>query len=1261
MHPSHQDLQTRGMYGQGYGFPQQMFAYPQYALHTHPAYATQPPPQSYAPVSPPGSAILMSQPTTSAVHSSPSQAITASPRTKVEPAHLKLEYPLMKTEPSYMQRPMSSIGTAPSVAAATSSPPSGTGTNTAAPGPIPATTPLVVRQDQNGVQWIAFEYSRDRVKMEYQIRCDVESVVIDDLTPEFKTANCVYPGAYSGKEGYKGNRLHYESECNAVGWALAHLNPALREKRGLIQRAVDSWRNSNQDPRLRSRRVRRQAKINNRKAQLRQSDGAVSLSPTDVLASRVPPAMSMDSTRPTTSLSLNGGQLHHHHSTSDASGGESVSNEAHPFLNHQSPSTSLALDSPLESHRRDSHCPTLSTSYSTGSESSFTNTKNFIKAEEEEKNPSLSALVPEGKKRKFILVDDLARGTRVRVHVELDNIKLEEMPDFHLQKNSVYPRQFYPRQMHAPSPGQKHLERHGFESKSENESIISEGESLVDVPLSDGSQTQLSVPEISRDLQAKECLVCRARKSKCTLDTTDGEPQPPCLRCRKENKQCVIGSSNRGGRRVRRSTIASQQAQGQPQASSQSQARPDQQTQKTPSNDESAQATSWNSTAMPSDPYSASSRHNITGATPLSTNTGVSNLDFVTQRQLFDPQNLAMDIDSTVGTATANDTRPHEQNNEESGRSSSSENIPFNDLQNPSDALDILAQIASNDNNSARQPAWQERQQNHGLRTNSLYSNNWNNDGLNYHLVRSGALSSTKISQLVERYRQHYHPYFSIAPPSTLDTNNLVNTAKDEPHLLTAMLVIASKDLMEEPQIFTACSAYMQSLVSALVAGGPGGVEAVESLLILAEWAPYTSRSRAGNVGRGEEDREAWMHVGTALRIGYYLGLDKYSFPVAGDIKDPQWKRKRLVWTCCYISDRQISIRIGRAFWSRGPGPGLAIRKEDYPYQPQNPGDEDFARLFQATLELTLLFSNVHDVLYSSPGNSLRNHLTGGYYIKIDFRSAYYGWNAVYGTMTCSPNLKAMLLMSYDYLRLYTNAFAFHATIRRALPEGENGKPSFSRVFYNNVGAVGDARFIYEGLDAAKSVLTTMNNFVDAERILRYMPLRFYLFTVYAGVFLYHARTVGVMAPEEEASVRRMIQQTVTVLQRSGVGESHPGSRYSQLLKLLWDKVDRKSHREPRSTRSLATLENPYRPVSNSAATPASNSAASASLESPAVADQMGDFSWTDLDAIGNFAVNGNEGMSTDAEWWTGFLPTDSGPLGPMSGLGSMDNWSFML
>jgi len=109
------------------------------------------------------------------------------------------------------------------------------------------------------------------------MRCDVESVNVEELSQEFKSNNCVYPRACCNKDTYKGNRLHYESECNGVGWALAQLNPMLREKRGLIQRAVDSWRNSNQDPRLRSRRVRRMAKITNRKATQTTPSGAGSL------------------------------------------------------------------------------------------------------------------------------------------------------------------------------------------------------------------------------------------------------------------------------------------------------------------------------------------------------------------------------------------------------------------------------------------------------------------------------------------------------------------------------------------------------------------------------------------------------------------------------------------------------------------------------------------------------------------------------------------------------------------------------------------------------------------------------------------------------------------------------------------------------------------------------------------------------------------------------------------------------------------------
>ncbi|KAF2969785.1 hypothetical protein GQX73_g3778 [Xylaria multiplex] len=111
----------------------------------------------------------------------------------------------------------------------------------AAQSSIPGTMPFLARIDHNRVRWIVFEYLRDRVRMEYTIRCDVESVDIDELAADFKTENCVYPGARYTWEKYRGVRQKYEIDCNVIGWALAQLNPCLQGKRGLIQCAVDNW------------------------------------------------------------------------------------------------------------------------------------------------------------------------------------------------------------------------------------------------------------------------------------------------------------------------------------------------------------------------------------------------------------------------------------------------------------------------------------------------------------------------------------------------------------------------------------------------------------------------------------------------------------------------------------------------------------------------------------------------------------------------------------------------------------------------------------------------------------------------------------------------------------------------------------------------------------------------------------------------------------------------------------------------------------
>ena len=94
------------------------------------------------------------------------------------------------------------------------------------------------------------------------------------------------------------------------------------------------------------------------------------------------------------------------------------------------------------------------------------------------------------------------------------------------------------------------------------------------------------------------------------------------------------------------------------------------------------------------------------------------------------------------------------------------------------------------------------------------------------------------------------------------------------------------------------------------------------------------------------------------------------------------------------------------------------------------------------------------------------------------------------------PNIKATLQMSYEYLRLYTNAYAFQATVTRAVAAKTQGALRTNESPHNGVPSLPDARFIYESVDAAKSLLSIITSYIDAVNCLRYLPLRFSLWVV---------------------------------------------------------------------------------------------------------------------------------------------------------------------
>ncbi|KAL8914878.1 MAG: hypothetical protein Q9171_000505 [Xanthocarpia ochracea] len=571
---------------------QPMYGYPQYqapinqnyptAYAQHPSQQQPQPPQPHPAMTSQPQMMMPHQ----QAHPQAPEMTTNSPRTKLEPQAIQ-QRPLDPA--SLPQRPapgpISSSHNAPSGAqtnghlnpgqagrgggAAGNSGANGQNPN-AAPGPIPATTPTVVRQDQNGVQWIAFEYSRDRVKMEYTIRCDVESVNVDQLAQEFKTENCVYPRACCNKDQYRGNRLNYETECNTVGWALAELNPCLRGKRGLIQRAVDSWRNSNQDPRLRSRRVRRQAKIQTRKQVQAPhpshlagpgGPGVGGGGPTGVTPTPNPIAAPVQRPQQPSSMIMGSSQAHHHHAHPDGSapgGSDEVSangnfttqQRQHQALPKQAPPNDVrqhqvfhgypnyptqagqggvaltptlpdGLDGPLSAH------PSV---HPTNPSAIAVSVPMTAKVEDgshddqskESRAPSAASTnifgdLPETKRRKFILVEDLDRNPqRTRVRATLDSVDTSEIPDSYRKTTSVYPRSYFPIYMQSPkrtlTRGNRFFEHdeddgndgRGDDGGGEVDEETVMGRTLVPVPMLEGGERELAVPKIGRAKRRRE-------------------------------------------------------------------------------------------------------------------------------------------------------------------------------------------------------------------------------------------------------------------------------------------------------------------------------------------------------------------------------------------------------------------------------------------------------------------------------------------------------------------------------------------------------------------------------------------------------------------------------------------------------------------------------------------------------------------------------------------------------------------------------------
>lgn len=201
-----------------------------------------------------------------------------------------------------------------------------------------------------------------------------------------------------------------------------------------------------------------------------------------------------------------------------------------------------------------------------------------------------------------------------------------------------------------------------------------------------------------------------------------------------------------------------------------------------------------------------------------------------------------------------------------------------------------------------------------------------------------------------------------------------------------------------------------------------------------------------------------------------------------------------------YFADRQISVRLGQSFWSRGPSIAYRLTAKDFStLQPKLPGDEDYATMLQAKLEVTQILNNAHDILYSARARTLALVFAGDYNRYLDdFQNAAIGWHSAWQSTPMSPRIRTSLLLMYEYLCLYVNAFSFQAILTRASSSRrtQNGtherRSSTIDPFPRGIMPTPEGRYVFDAIMAAKKILGLMGR-MDPVEELRFLPSRYYL------------------------------------------------------------------------------------------------------------------------------------------------------------------------
>ncbi|KAI9375271.1 hypothetical protein BJX61DRAFT_549938 [Aspergillus egyptiacus] len=301
-------------------------------------------------------------------------------------------------------------------------------------------------------------------------------------------------------------------------------------------------------------------------------------------------------------------------------------------------------------------------------------------------------------------------------------------------------------------------------------------------------------------------------------------------------------------------------------------------------------------------------------------------------------------------------------------------------------------------------------------------------------------------------------------------------------------------------------------------------------------------------------DRMSWMLLSTAQALAFELGVFDQKNDAKAALESPaEQTRKRRLRRLILMYITQSSGRLGIP--SMLPLPQWADDIQPTPGMGSKANEVD--KMHDCWLGISKIMYQSNQLLFASSEQTFELIRSGRYREQIGrFQPFLREWRQNIDSTELHPAMRHILMIEYEYTRLYVNSLALQAVVDRwttmsseAAQAQKSGSASGSFQMLMELYRVNEP-FIQEVVDASRKILTTVLEGLVPGDHLKHAPVRT-CFRILSGmIFILKTFTLG--AKEDDVRVSLDLQdRTVEALRTCVVDDIHLSHAIARLLELL--------------------------------------------------------------------------------------------------------------